>query len=365
MERAVRLDERYLTQKPDDRRVLSNCSIKKATIGILYLNTFHDYAAAEVVARTQLAAAEGQLKRSPDDAKWLTEERHNRITLAAVLQRQCRFAEAETLARQSCETTARAVAADPGNVMLVREQGVALSTLGQVLLGAGKAADAKVVFLEWVAVIESSKADLVAVDLVPACDGVLHAALRAGDFAAADRAVEKALQALKRRPNLTPEQLRTFDTTLGALRTACQAFPESLTSAEPIANLPDESAAHAVLIRITHLARAGEAGQADREVQQARKRFPNHPVCWKARACVDGVAAERTTDAAERRRHTASGVTALLRAIELDPSILETMHLAPEWNALRTDETFRRKLAAFLLKRYPVDPPPAEPAQRP
>jgi hypothetical protein len=80
---------------------------------------------------------------------------------------------------------------------------------------------------------------------------------------------------------------------------------------------------------------------------------------------VDGVAAERTTDAAERRRHTTSGVTALLRAIESDPSILETAHLAPEWNSIRTDAAFREQLAAFLLKRYPVDPPPAEPAQRP
>jgi tetratricopeptide (TPR) repeat protein len=364
MERAVRLDERYLTQKPDDRRVLSNCAIKKATIGILYLNTFHDYAAAEVVARTQLAVAELQLKRSPDDAKWRTEERHNKMTLATVLQRQCRFAEAETLARTTYEATTRAMAADPGNVMLVREQGVALSTLGQVLLGAGKAAEAKVVFLEWLAVLESSKADLLAVDVGSACDGILNAAVRAGDFAAADRAVEKAQVALKRQPNLTPEQAKTFDTALGAVRKACQAFPESLTTPDPIAKLPDGSAAHAVLIRVIHLALKGEVEQADREVQQAEKRFPNHVAIRKSQACIDGIAAERATDAAERRRRIESGVVALLRAIELDPSTLETMHLAPEWNSLRTDDTFRQQLSAYLLKRYPVEPP-AKPNRSP
>ena len=364
MERAVRLDERYLSLRPDDTRVLSNCSIKKRTIGLLYLDTFHDYAAAEKVARAQLAVAERQLKRSPDDAKWLTDERHNTLVLATALQRQCRFAEAEELARKNREATARAVAADPGNVLLVREQGVALSTLGQALLGAGKAADAKEVFLERLALLESSKADMVAVDLVPACDEVANAALRAGDFAAADRAVEKALEVLKRRPNLTPEQVRTFDSTLGALRQAYQAFPESLTTVEPIAKLPDESAAHAVLFRVIHLARTGEVARADREVLQAEKRFPNHVMCWKARACVDGTAAERTADAAERRQRIASGGTALLRAIELDPSTLETMHLAPEWNSIHTDAAFRQQLSAYLLKRYPVDSP-AEPGEHP
>jgi hypothetical protein len=57
-------------------------------------------------------------------------------------------------------------------------------------------------------------------------------------------------------------------------------------------------------------------------------------------------------------------VTALHRAIELDPSTLETMHLAPEWNAIRSDETFRQQLAAYLLKRYPIDSP-AKPGERP
>ncbi len=354
-ERAVRLDERYLSQRPDDTRVLQNCSIKKRTIGILHLNTFHDYTAAESVARAQLAVAERQLKLSPGDPKWTIDERHNSLVLTTALQRQCRFAEADSLARANREAAARAVAADPGNMQLVREQGVAISIVGQTLLGGGKAAEATKVFLERLELLESAKTDIVAVDLVPACEEVIQAALRAGDFATADRAVEKALGFLKRRPNLTPEQVRNIESTLGALRKAYKAFPESLTTPEPIAKLPDESALHAILIRVVHLARSGEVDQADREVRQVRERFPNHVRCLEARACVDGIAAEQTSDSAERQRRIASGVAALIRSIELEASTLETMHLAPEWNTIRSDIAFRQQLAAHFVRRYPVE----------
>jgi tetratricopeptide (TPR) repeat protein len=362
LERAVQLDERYLTQKPDEKRVLSNCSIKKRTIGVLHLETFFDYPAAEKVARTQLAVATRQLEQTPNDPTWLRDVRHSNLVLITALLRQCRFAEAEPLARDNLAAATAAMKADPGNIQLVREQGIALSLVGQASLGVGKAVEAKADFLKRLALLESvspgsPQAAVLAVDLYPACDELLNAAIRCADFAEADRAVQKASEFLKRRPSLTPEQSKNIDSITATIRKAVQAFPDCLTNPDDITRLSDESAAHAVLIQVIHLTRTGELARADRVVQQAQKRFPNHVLIWKAQACVDGTAAVQTTDTAERQRRVASGASALLRAIELDPSTLETMHLAPEWNAIRTDDAFRQQLAAYLLKRHPVDLP--------
>jgi tetratricopeptide (TPR) repeat protein len=361
LERAVSLDERYLARQPDDTRVLSNCSIKKRTIGVLHLETFHDYPAAEKVARGQLIVAARQLERTPNDAGWRRDLRHSHLVLITALLRQGRFAEAEPLARNNLTATTEAMRADPGNVQLLREQGIALSLVGQSMLGVGRAAEAKAEFLKRLALLESAapsspQAAILAVDLYPACDEVLNAAIRSGDFEEADRAVQKASVFLKRRPNLTPEQSRNIDSIAATIRKAIQAFPECLTNPAVAARLPDESAVHAMLIRVIQRSLRGELETADQELKQAERRFPNHVLCWKARACVEGYAAGRTTDAAERRRRITSGVAALLRAIELDSSTLETMHLAPEWNSLRADESFRRELSARLRKRYPADP---------
>jgi tetratricopeptide (TPR) repeat protein/predicted Ser/Thr protein kinase len=360
LERAVELDEQFLTQQPHNPRVRSNCSLKKGRISILHLNFFHDYSAAEKVLREQLAVAAKQLQLTPNDTTWLRNERLYKLELASALQRQCRFAEAEAMARESLKTATQAVAADPGNTQLIREQSGALSMLGQSLLGAGKASEAKEVFVKRLALLESitpnsSQSATVAADLVPACDEIVNAAVRSGDFTEADGAILKASQFLKRRPNLSPEQLQKLDSFTMMLRQSIQVFPEGLTKPDAITKLPDESAVRAMLIRVIQLARTGNHEQADREVQQALERFPNHVTCWKAQACVDGLVAEHVQDVEVRKQRIASGVRSLMRAIEQDATVLETVHLAPEWNTIRSDADCRTLLAAHLQRRYPVE----------
>jgi tetratricopeptide (TPR) repeat protein len=312
------------------------------------------------VARAQLTVAARQLQKEPNDPRWLVDERHSKLVLIMALQRQCRFAEAEPLARQQVEITARAMQADEGNIQVLREYSTAISALGQVLLGAGQAAEAMVLFQRRLALLEtvaptSPQAALIANDLVPACDEIVNAALRCGDFAAAERAVVKALEFFKRRPNVAPERLKMVESSVACVRDAYQMFPRGLTLPEEIAKLPNESAVHAMHIRAIHLASTQQIQQADLVLQQAHERFPNHIICLKAEACVNGLAANQTNDLAECSRRITSGIASLMRAIELDNTVLETMHLAPEWNALRTSPEFLSRLAKHLLARYPID----------
>jgi hypothetical protein len=151
------------------------------------------------------------------------------------------------------------------------------------------------------------------------------------------------------------------------LTKAIEPFPQALSNPELIDQLPPESAVHATYILVYHWAQKGKLKECEQIMEKSKQKFVDQAVYWRTRACLDSITAntiknsDRLTDkteslnVAEKNQRLASGTKALMQAINKEPAMIGSMHLAPEFNLIRSSPEFIKQLSAYLLKQYPAE----------
>ena len=344
-----------LPHAADPAGVRSRLLLLHGRVGYANILLRHDYATAERHFRDQLAVAAGQLAKTPDDRTWQRNHLIVHLDLSAALQRQGRTAEAEALANDALPGLEKAAAADPDNALTQRDLATGFTHRGRAQLTAGRYADAEKSLARGLDILQRVAARAETVSLVAADLPVVHLELaiavqRQERFADAAKHIAGLTAAVRRLvgPGIDTPAMKHLLADLAAGRAAVALTGEAAADPKVIDAQPPAVALRLASERATLLARRGDLDTARREAVVLCARAPGVSVGFQCRTLVEGVAAGRAADPAEKEKCIAAGVAALTAAVKLDRSVLDTAHLYPELVTIRTAPAFVRELRAIL-----------------
>lgn len=339
-ERAAALLDRAAALDPTNRTVAHAAYYTRSRLGYTCLVPFHDYPAAVAHFRGGLKTVLAEHARRPDDPQWARNRRIALLDLSCGLQRAGQYTEAEAMAEEALPLLEAAAMGEPDNGQLQRDLGIGLCHLAWVRCGQERWADAEKLLLrandlfEQVAVKAKAPA-LVAADLPANCYLLAMLSQRQGRFdEAADRMERFGRELVRFGANVfVTARLKPVVAALRLMKAGADA-----------ADQPTDVRKWLAVNRVAELTCRDQLADARAAAAALRAKHPDDPAVLTAEAMALGRSALKSADLAEREQFAIAGLDALMAAVSRDRSVLDALHLNPDFTPVRTHPAFAARL---------------------